>query len=166
MLFAQITAGYGTPGTITAPTGWTLIGNNSIANQTYQWTYWHQYTNGDPTSWTWTFSGTGTYYPGGAIIAVSGASGSPVDAVAGQTGSGSAMTAPSVTANNSNDLLLVWEFDQNGWDTLSNPSALTVLTNSNGTVDGYQKLSSSGATGTRTSNGVTGNWAAVQIAVH
>src|SRR5713101_3479276 len=89
----------------------------------------------------------------GPIIAVSGASGSPVDAVAGQTGSGSAMTAPSVTANNSNDLLLVWEFDQNGWDTLSNPSALTVLTNSNGTVDGYQKLSSSGATGTRTSNG-------------
>jgi hypothetical protein len=169
MLFAQVTVAYGDPGTITAPAGWTLIRSDSIAYQTYQWTYWHLYTSGDPTSWQWDFSGTGVYYPGAAIIAVSGTSSSPVDAVAGQVGSGGptwTMIAPSVTAKYSNDLLIVWEYDQNGWDILANPSGPAVLTNSNGTLDGEQKLSTSGATNPESSWGVTGDWAAVEIAVH
>jgi hypothetical protein len=169
VLFAQVTvAGPGNPGTVMVPTGWTLISpaSESVTSQVYQWLYWHKYASGDPTSWTWKFSNHSlTYYPGAAIAAVSGAS-SPVDAAGGQTGSSTTMIAPSVTANNSNDLLLVWEFDQNGWDTLSNPVNLTITANSGGTVDGDTRLSSSGPIGTRTNSGATGYWAAAEIAVH
>jgi hypothetical protein len=175
MLIAQVTVTYPPdtnpnrdPGAIAAPVGWALIRGDAISGQVYQWLYFHRYGSGDPTSWTWEFSNSSLdYYPGAAILAVSGASDAPIDAIATLTGQPfTSMVAPSVTPRYSNDLYLMFSIDANGWDSLSNPADLSILTNGNGTVDGDRKLMSADPTESSFSVGGSGYWVGAALVIH
>src|SRR5277367_2830693 len=100
---------YGGPKpTITPPTGWQLIRDDSTQT-TRQSLYWHAIAPNDPNTASWTFSDP--LDAQGAILLLNDvASDSPVDTSSGNTGgsSGGTLAAKSVATTSDGDLILTF----------------------------------------------------------
>ena len=96
----------GSEPTITPPDGWQLIRDDSTPT-TRQSLYWHEIEANDSNAASWTFSEP-VDAQGAVVLLDNVASDSPVDASSGNTGGqgGGVLTAKSVTATASDDLIL------------------------------------------------------------
>lgn len=98
---------YGGPKpTITAPTGWQLIRDDSTQT-TRQSLYWHAVQAKDPSTATWTFSEP-VDAQGALLLLDNTAPGVPVDITSGNTGSGGTATANSIVTTANGDLILAF----------------------------------------------------------
>lgn len=96
---------YGGPKpTITAPTGWQLIRDDS-SKTTRQSLYWHALQANDPSTSTWTFSEP-VDAQGAIVLLDNVASAAPVDMTSGNTGSGTTATAKSMATTADGDAIL------------------------------------------------------------
>ncbi len=155
VLIAQV-AVRGNP-TITAPSGWTLIGTTTGGNIT-QAVYWRLATSGS-TSGAWSFSSS--QRAAGGISSFSGVDGvAPVDKFGGQGATNSAtVTAPTQTQSLNNSMLVGLFAVASGSASLSTPTSMTEAYE-DGTAAGingaevsmsYQLDASAGSTGSKTS---------------
>lgn len=81
------------------------------------------------------------------------------------TGSGTSVTATSVTTTQANDILInSYARDSNSGTFPTAPGGQTAVTNGKMTV-GYETVASAGSTGTRTATQLTGAWTALTVAV-
>ncbi len=98
----------GSEPTITPPDGWELIRDDSTPT-TRQSLYWHEIEANDSNAASWTFSEP-VDAQGAVVLLDNVASDSPVDASSGNTGglAGGVLTAKSVTATASDDLILAF----------------------------------------------------------
>jgi hypothetical protein len=105
VIIAQIAFSGGTNAVITAPTGWTLIRRDNNSLYTSSAIYYHVIGSTEPLNYTWSFN---TYEAiSGGIADFSGVSTTtPVDAMSGNTGTGTSMIATSVSTTTPNDTLL------------------------------------------------------------
>ena len=96
----------GSKPTITAPTGWQLIRDDSTKT-TRQSLYWHAIEANDPGTATWTFSEPVDAQ--GAIVLLDNApSTAPMDITSGNTSKEGDLTAKSVATTNDGDLILAF----------------------------------------------------------
>jgi hypothetical protein len=156
--------------TITAPTGWTLIreDTNTSSNQDVA-LYYRAASASEPSSYTWSananigFTGIISAYACVDTIA-------PIDAHAGETGSSGDPVAPSITTTSANDWLIgVWSSWNNNV-TLTAPSGMTarrMLSGSDPMTLADQPLGSPGPSGTRTAtaSGETRFWTGQAVAL-
>jgi hypothetical protein len=94
--------------TITAPSGWTQIGQTDVSPRLFVTTFWHRSSGSEPATYTWMCDDT--CYPAGGIEAYSGvaASGSPIDKTSSNFSvtAASPETALSVTTTKANDYVI------------------------------------------------------------
>ncbi len=105
LLLANISVNGGSPATITAPTGWSLIGRTNNDTNIAIASYWKIVGPSEPTVYSWSISPQ-TRAVGGITRYTGVDSVNPVDAMAGSTGRGTVATAPSVTTTHNNDLVI------------------------------------------------------------
>ena len=99
---------YGGPGpSITPPTGWQLIRNNSTPT-TRQSLYWHAIAANDPNTATWTFSEP-VDAQGALLLLDNVATGAPVDVSNVKTGTGGTVHSDSITTTADGDLILIFK---------------------------------------------------------
>jgi hypothetical protein len=165
---------YGGPKvTITAPTGWQLIRDDSTAT-TRQSIYWHAVGANEPSASSWTF-GTPVDVQGAIVLLDNAATSSPVDMSAGSTGTGGTLTARSIATTADADLILSFfatDFSHPGL--LGPPQAMPddteTLINQEAAINEFWILASY-----QTENGATAdqvvnvpqlfNWTAAQVAI-
>jgi MSHA biogenesis protein MshQ len=157
--------------TITAPAGWNLIRRTNESTNVGMATYYKVAGGAEPANYTFTIANGSKWAIG--ISRITGADTSdPIDVHGGQTGSGSSVTAPSVTTTAANDLVLAF---------YTNKKAAT-YTPAGTTTERYDVPNSSGglpsnmmASFVQTSAGATGNrnataseseaWVGQQVAI-
>jgi len=122
------------PNSITAPTGWTLIHNTTLSTSGQLATYYKVAGASEPSSYTWS-SADPNGKAGGITDWYNVNTSSPVDTSSGNTGTGTADTAPAITTAAANEPVLLFAA-QIGEVTFSPP---------NGTYQRYQ-AATSGAT--------------------
>jgi len=143
--------------TITPPPGWTFVRSDD-ANYVLQAVYVRPVAAGDPSSWTWTFSGA--VPAAGGILDYAGVNTtSPVDAHGGKvtTTATTTITAPSITTTTAGDEI-VGLFGIGGGNTISPPTgmvergeAVSSAGNLHATWEGSDfAQAAAGATGTTT----------------
>jgi hypothetical protein len=108
LAIANVISFGGSEPTITPPDGWELIRDDSTPT-TRQSLYWHQIEANDSNAASWTFSDP-VDAEGAIVLLDNVSSDSPVDASSGNTGgvAGGVLTAKSVTATASDDLILAF----------------------------------------------------------
>jgi hypothetical protein len=154
LLVSTAHATSGTAGILIAPAGWSVLedgGGTSIL-------YW-KIASGEGASWTWT--SVALVVNSYIAVAVSGAKGTVVsDYTYVSDAGGTDVTAPTVTPETSDDLLICFFVDRGSGYGLTTASGMTEfqdVTGSNnytGHSGNYQVLSSSSATGTRTATNI------------
>jgi hypothetical protein len=154
LLLAQVTIRSASI-TITPPAGWTLVRRDdtgSGSNQLGQAVYYRFAGGSEPASYAWTFSGS--IDASGGIVSLAGVSPtSPIDVSGGLGGSGTSVTAPSVTTTASNDGLVAF-FGSGSSTAFTPPTGMTERYQAGGgqtavsAADGSQ--AAVGATGPRT----------------
>ena len=97
----------GSKTTITAPTGWQLIRDDSTPT-TRQSLYWHAIQASDPSTATWTFSEP-VDAQGAIVLLDNVAPGAPVDMSNVNTGNGGKVTSSSMTTTADGDLILIFK---------------------------------------------------------
>lgn len=141
---------------ITAPAGWTLIRSDQSGFTVKQSLYYKVAGASEPGSYTWTFASS--QGAAGGIVAFSGVdTSSPVDASSGATGSGTAITAPSLTTTAA-DARLVGFFGMSNLATATPPTGMTERLDVSSTAGTYrasleaadEPLGAAGSTGSRT----------------
>lgn len=106
LVLAQVTVA--TPSaTVTAPAsqGWTLYADTSNGSNVRDLVYYRFAKAGDPASSTWTFS-TSVKASGGMVAYAGVDTTNPIDAGASSLGSGTTLTAPSVTTTRNNAMVV------------------------------------------------------------
>ena len=141
VLIAQVTAASSTVA-ITPPAGWTAIDTTTSGTSVKDGAYWHVAATNDPTSWAWTFNAS--VKASGGISAYSGVqTTAPIDATAvTATGSGTAITAPSVTTTKNNSIVITTFGTRTG----------TTITPAAGTAERYDSSSTGQSVATRTTS--------------
>lgn len=171
LLLAGITVAGGSNVTITPPSGWTLVGRTNNSTSVGVATYRKIATSSEASSYTWSISPSARAT--GGIVRLTGVNTStPVDVSAGATGSGTSVTAPSVTTTVENTALVGF-FGSNTNATFTPPGTLTErvdVANASSSGPAIQAATGEratiGATGTRTATASkTGAWAARMVAV-
>lgn len=151
-LTSYITGGVGPGLSITAPSGWTIIGSQQNTSRTFQDAYYHVVTSSEPSSYTWSYSNS-SY----ALIGISVFSGentkSPIDTQAEQVNSSSTtQTAPAVSLSYSGDMALPFISYGSNITAANYSTGLTQLWNFSTTNAGqfaaYQAITNSGNTST------------------
>ncbi len=104
VVIADVITYGGSKVTITPPTGWQLIRNDST-DTTRQSLYWHAFQANDANTATWTFSQP-VDAQGATIVLDNVAAASPVDMSGGNTGTGGTVTAKSIVTTGDGDLIL------------------------------------------------------------
>jgi hypothetical protein len=141
---------------ITAPVGWTLVRSDQSGFTIKQAVYWHLVGSSEPADYTWTWSPA--QGASGGIAAYGGVNTTtPIDASSGQTGSGTAITAPTVTTTVAGTMLVGF-FGTSAPATATPPSGMSErfdVFSSAGTYRAAsegadQTLSAAGASGSRT----------------
>jgi hypothetical protein len=108
---------------VTVPSGWTTIRQDGSTTDQMVALYYRFATASEPVSYTW-FASMGVGFTG-IIAAYSGVNpASPIELTAGQTGTASGATAPSLAAATSNDLLIAVWSTWNGDVRLSAPAGM------------------------------------------
>lgn len=154
------------PVTVTPPIGWTLVRDKlsgaGSENAYHAMVFAHRATTTEPTSYT--FEAPAGVWVGLQIAAYHGVSG--VDASASASGSGTSISAPSVVASYSNDILVAFYVDWVG-GTWSTASGLTKRSDFAGNSLQDKILTAAGATGAKTAtNTDPSDLAAITIALH
>ncbi len=171
VLVAQVTARTG-GSTMSAPAGWTLVRNDSAGIQVQSAVFVRAATGSEPTSYAFGTS-SGARMAGG-MSAYSGVSTTaPVEVHGAATGSGTSMSAPSVTTASANTLLLaLWTSRQQAasstpasmtqrWNVLSGGCAGSV-----GATAADASFAGPGATGVRTATAASAfDWIGQSIAL-
>jgi len=144
--------------TITAPAGWTVL-RQDVATGVRQSVYIRVMESAEPSSYTWTLSGSRRV--GGGITAYSGVdTANPVDALgAVLNASGTAVTAPSVTTTAANTML-VQLVTVNAEGTLTAPAGMTEVweaASPNTTAGNTRDVLASSSEALWASTGPTGN---------
>ena len=154
LLLAQVTI-RSTSITITPPTNWTLVRRDdtgSGANQLGQAVYYKFAGGSEPASYAWSFSGS--IDASGGIVSQAGVSpASPIDVSGGLGGSGTSVTAPSVTTTALNDGLVAF-FGSGSSTAFTPPAGMTERYQAGGGQTAVSAADGShagaGATGART----------------
>src|SRR5579872_2527261 len=96
ILYAHISF-YQGGGTITPPSGWTLVDTyNTVGSGSGTAAYWHKSNGSEPSSYTWTFSGN--TYNRGFMSSYRGVDGTnPINAHANNSGANSKPVSPSIS---------------------------------------------------------------------
>ena len=159
LLLAQVTV-RSTSIAITEPSGWTFVRRDNAgsgSNQLGQAIYYRFAGPSEPASYTWTFSGS--IDASGGIVAEAGVSPtSPIDVSGGLAGSGTSVTAPSVTTTSSGDRLVGF-FGVGASTAHTPPAGMTEHYDAGGgqtavsAADENQALA--GASGTRTATAIS-----------
>ena len=162
LLLAQIAVRGGTTQTITAPAGWTLVPTNGRVNSGVtlaQAIYYRIAGAAEPASYQWTFSSSARST--GIILRYSGTHATtPINVSDGlAAGSGTVITAPTVTTTVANTRLVAFFSHANSAGSLTTPAGMTSRSNGNsgGGVNGIkrratdQAIAAIGATGNKTS---------------
>ena len=140
VLLAQIVVYDGTGTNVpTAPTGWTLIRNNSVngGNKMTSWMYYKVAGAGEPASYSWNIA---PQYAAGVMGDWRGASLTPLDQSSGATATGNPAlaAAPSLTPSNNGELQVYFYGSQSGsTSTITEPTAITSLTNDQSSKEGF-----------------------------
>ena len=160
VLVAQVTVRGAGSTTIAPPAGWQLIRRDNTPIAMAEALYVHRVAGGDPTSSTWTFSGTSSPMASGGVLAYSGVSSvTPVDANSGQYNcpSGCAdspprVSGPAVSATRGGDVLLFFGSVSTVASITGPPGMTTRWLRTTSSTTSYcadQTLSSLGTTGAR-----------------
>jgi concanavalin A-like lectin/glucanase superfamily protein len=157
VMIAAIEESGGTSGSITAPTGWNLIGTQIDGTFTKTYTYWKAAGASEGASYQWTSTLSGLHV-GGIVALTNVDTTNPVDASASQANAASfSITCPSVTTTEPNDWLIAFPLANDG-DTFTFPASMTerfdvrsgATTTDRSIAGGTEVLGAAGATGTRT----------------
>ncbi len=140
-LLAQIVVNDGTATNVpSAPDGWNSIRNDAVkngANALTSWLYYKVADTNEPASYTWTISSS---FAAGAMGAWRGASATPLDVAAGATGGGTspvAVSAPSLSPANNNELEIYFYGAQSAAaPAITPPSALNQRFNTSSSIEG------------------------------
>jgi hypothetical protein len=173
VLVASVTVSGGSNTTITAPSGWTQIRRTNNSTTVGIASYYHVVTNAgsEPASYIWSLT-SGTRASGGIARYLGVDTSSPIDTSGGGTGSSITPTAPSVTTNGANELV-VGLFGTGVSATYTAPSGMTeryAVTNANASgpateaADYTQATASSTGTKAATASASAG-WAAQLVAL-
>jgi MSHA biogenesis protein MshQ len=176
VLLAQVAIHYDKTPTITAPSGWTFIRQDtggSAGSSVSDALYYRVATGTEPSSYTWTLSQVET--SAGGIASYTGVNiDNPVDISGASVGaSGTTLTAPSVTTTNANDMLLALFGDGKPNTTVTNPTGMTQewdqFNAAAGTIDASMSdvlQASAGASGTKVATGGNAGWTAQLVALN
>jgi hypothetical protein len=156
--------------TITAPPGWTLVRRDD-ANYVLQAVYVGVAGAGDPSSWTWGFSGS--VPAAGGILDYAGVNTSaPVDVHGGQvtTGATTTITAPSITTTTAGDEI-IGLFGIGGGNAISPPAGMVeraeAVSSAGSLHDTWEgsdfSQAAAGATGTKTAQATVAHPSVGQI---
>ncbi|MDH3539577.1 MAG: right-handed parallel beta-helix repeat-containing protein, partial [Acidimicrobiia bacterium] len=162
--------------TITPPGGWNFIRQDANSGGIIQELFWRAATASEPASYTWGLSSGDM--ASGAIVSYAGVdNASPIDDHNGQApGSGSTLTAPSITTTVT-DATLVAFYGIRGERTVASPGSMAErwdLNTAGGAPDSSNATSAGadetfatpGPTGTRVATvGTDGHWAAALVAL-
>jgi len=173
VLVASVAVSGGSNTTITVPSGWTQIRRTNNSTTVGIASYYHVVTNGgsEPASYIWSLT-SGTRASGGITRYLGVDTSSPIDTSGGGTGSSTTPTAPSVTTNGANELV-VGLFGTGVSATYTAPSGMTeryAVTNANASgpateaADYTQATASSTGTKAATASASAG-WAAQLVAL-
>lgn len=156
----------------TAPSGWTRESWGAFYPDHTDHIYWKIAQSGDEsaTSWGWSWTPYGAVTA--AMLRITGADGTTPVYVSGSPGSGgssSSHVAPTLTATETDTLLLAFAAVA-ATGTYTAPSGMTEVTDvtaSSGNTSSVAKLnlSGTGATGTKTFTGPTGNWTGYSLGI-
>ena len=170
---ADVLSYTGSKPTITPPTGWQLIRNDTTAT-TRQSLYWHAIAANDPSTSTWTFSEP-VNAQGAILVLDNVAAASPVDMTSGNSGSGGTVTAKSIVTTSDGVLILSFystDFAHPGlMGSFSQPPANTsIVLNQEETPGEYWILASYQSQNGATADQVCSasqifNWVAAQVAI-
>jgi hypothetical protein len=154
VLFAQVVVA-GSSTVITAPSGWTLVRNNTSSDLSDA-VYYHVATGVDPKSFIWQFNAS-EEAAGGVFALVNVNTSTPVDTSTGQyNASTTSMTAQSVTTNTPVDKLLFFGAIDKQVSSLNAPSGMSQIwvasTTKTTSYLAEQLLSTEGATGNKVGN--------------
>ncbi len=156
LLIAQIGLRSGSPSITTVPAGWALAASQSRGDMT-QLVYYKIAGAAEPATYTWGFGSS--YRLSAVLSAFRGVdTAAPIMAVATASGSGSSVTAPSVTTTASDAMLLGYFSTRNGNATFTPPTGMSEFSdwggsagpNGVGVAGAYEIIPSAGTTGTRT----------------
>ncbi len=174
VLIAQITVtGRSANPTINAPTGWTLVNRTNYgtgAGQIGQAIYYRVWASGEPTSYTWSFSGgsSGTRYAIGNIVSYRGVdTTNPIVDYSGAGGNSQSLIAQGVTAEAGS--MLVGFFGDGRNEAINTPPGMTSRADRGTTslhIQAADQAVGAGPTGTRTATTSTAdNWVAQLVAL-
>jgi hypothetical protein len=151
------------------PSGWTLVRSDQSGYTIKQDVYVHVAGASEPASYTWSY-GTAAGASGG-IVAYSGVdTASPINASSGTTGSGTTVTAPSVTTTVASTMLVGF-FGTAVPATFTAPAGMSERFDAFATAGTYraategadQLLGAAGATGTRSATASLGSTTVAQL---
>jgi hypothetical protein len=166
VLLAAVYWDNSSPVAVTPPTGWSLVRQDGRASFEEVALYTHVAGAAEPASYTWQLTRSVTVT--GIIAAYGGVSG--IDVQAGQTGTNSTVTAPSVTSTAANDwLIAVWSAWRNNVR-LTPPTGMSLrgqFTSSDPITLADKPLGGPGPTGaqTATNSGNPGAWTGQSVAL-
>ena len=175
-LLANVSVNGGSPASITAPSGWTLLERTDNDTNISVVSYWKILGASEPASYTWTINpqtravGGLTRYSGVDV-------GSPIDAVGSSIGRGVVATAPSITTTENNARIIAIFAISTGTNNsplFNTTTGMTKLYDAKNTPFGPTTMAedatqvSAGSSGTKStivSNGPQRDWVAQQIAL-
>lgn len=153
---------------ITAPSGWTLLRDDSSPT-TRQSLYWHVIEANDPSTQTWTFS-EAVDAQGAILVLDNGVSTDPIDANAGSSANVSGqLVAKSVTTTSDGDLILAF-YATNFAGPHEGPRDMKAIVDESRTPNTYWILATRQSQKGKTQDAICRtpqlfNWAAAQVAV-
>ena len=171
LLLAQLTwHDHDQTGSVSAPSGWTLIRGDDDGGEVRQWLFYKVAGASEPASYTFTSTSSDAREVAAVIAAYGGVNTSaPIDAHGGQFGSSAAMTAPSITTSTSDTLLLAF-FGQREKASIAPPPGMVERWELNAVIPSVEAADQirgpSGATGTRTAtSSKSREWVAQLVAL-